>query len=341
MRMTNLTMMAWVLMCCLAVGPGWADEGLLGPAVGDMKPDRHPLLDEITNTRPSDATVPVISFRGKKVMPTSDATVPPITFSGSLQIEPAPDIKKQIQPAGSAKPALQLQGEKAGLAITSPQTGKMIPGKTIQPGKALAVKRKTQPMPLSAAKVKPAVGLSPQASLTPAGIPVIVSPTENQHLPATGPLMIRARLADAGADLVWEVEHQPFGSPRYAADRRQPTASPAAGASHTYSGRLALDAPGHYRLRARVDAPGARWSQWRTVVVGTAPVVKSVAAKPALKKTAVRPAAPAAGGASAGADSGQPAAGATVLRPATPAAPAGPARVTTPTPGHRILQPAQ
>jgi len=320
-----------------------AGLAITSPHSGQEVAGSVPLAVKITGWQ----GVPQVRLKWWWVPPAADGQWP--SAPQGVMVVDAMNGKTELTIPRSAFPKSGRWRVEASVALSANQSVKadttfILSGKTFQLGKAQAVQHKAKPMPLSAAKVKPAAGLSSKASLIPAGIPVILSPTENQHLASTGPLMIKARLTDAGADLVWEVAHQPFGSSRFAADRRQPTASPSTGASRTYSGRMVLEKPGHYRLRARVDAPGARWSQWRTIVVGTTPVAKPTVVKRTVKKTAGTPPASSAAASAAGGSQPSSSAGAGVRRPpaatpsaSTPPAATGTGRVLT-TPGRVLLK---
>jgi hypothetical protein len=206
---------------------------------------------------PPDATVGPIVYQGPTI---ADATVGPIIYQGPTLSDATvgPIIYQGPTIADVTVGPINYSSITIGMQVTPKQ---LVPeARTIKPvgGKPVLKKMNT--------------------------VPVIVAPTENQHMAPAGTLLLKARLPGEEADLVWEVEYKPFGTQRFTAGQQQPIASPSAGGGDMYSGKLKLDQPGEYRLRVKANAPGALWSLWRTVLVGKAPAA-GPAQKTILKNT--------------------------------------------------------
>ncbi len=111
----------------------------------------------------------------------------------------------------------------------------------------------------------------------PKAAPTIIRPQENEHFAKPGPVQISARVSAADAGLVWDVEYQAFNASSFVRQRQSSAGALAAGGGTVKMARLTFPAPGTYRFRAKEEGDQARWSPWRTIVVGSPPALAPAA----------------------------------------------------------------
>ncbi|MCB2214936.1 hypothetical protein [Desulfofustis glycolicus] len=190
-----------------------------------------------------------VSFKIKGSTPMTDQLHLPPTAAAHAKIKPTatlPTEKQQVKPFKTTAQAAPTTALKAPQSV-EPQT------------------KVLQNRPIAA------------AISAPKAPPTIIRPQENQRFDKPGPVQISARVSAADAGLVWDVEYQAFNASSFVRQRQPSAGSLAAGGGTVKMARLTFPAPGTYRFRAKEEGDQARWSPWRTIVVGSPPALAPAA----------------------------------------------------------------
>ncbi len=109
----------------------------------------------------------------------------------------------------------------------------------------------------------------------------IISPPEDQKFGENQPVPISFRSGNQGK-ILWDIEKKEFGKQQFSRQKKNLIRLSGVKSNTTISrATLKTSEPGYYRFRFRENAPKAKWSGWRTVIIGT-PTVQ-IKAKPAIK----------------------------------------------------------
>lgn len=228
--------------------------------------------------------IPVAETPGFQPATLSDTTVAPIIYHG-------PDLSDiSVAPIAYQGPALS-DATVAPIIYHGPALADATVGPIQFSGPLISLPAGPQQATLGIQAAVSGTGTS-KALKNVAAIPVILAPMENQRLVSADRLPLKVRLSNDNTDLIWEVQHKPFDAQRFTAQRQPPITGSPANRGDAYAGTLRLDRPGHYRLRARVDAPGTPWSPWRSFVVGTAPLARPLKKATSADQPAIKPRSP-------------------------------------------------